>query len=237
MGLSRRRRPGFSLVELLVVIGIIVVLVSLLLPGLAGAREHGRMATCMSNLRQLTTAWNSYALNHEGQMVSSLTAQNSWVLSGNAVTSVSKGDLYPYVPDVNVFSCPSDDAQINMRSYSINCVLNGENWGHAPFRQLGQITDPADTFVFIEEYDPRGYNIGSFALQKTGDQWVDFPAHRHGNRWRGGNTFGNGSCLSFVDGHVEFWRWDDPRTLQLNGFYNNTPNNPDLKRLQSVAGY
>ena len=52
---------GFTLVELLVVIGIIAVLVALLFPMLNRSREHSRRAVCLSNLRQLGLAFNLYA--------------------------------------------------------------------------------------------------------------------------------------------------------------------------------
>ena len=59
------RPRAFTLVELLVVIGIIAALTAILLPALSAARETARRAVCLSNLRQLTAAWLMYAQEHK----------------------------------------------------------------------------------------------------------------------------------------------------------------------------
>lgn len=59
-GLSSCPR-GFTLIELLVTIAVIALLISILLPALAGARGTARTAVCLSNQRQLVTAWTLYA--------------------------------------------------------------------------------------------------------------------------------------------------------------------------------
>src|SRR5687767_3876918 len=56
-----RLRRGVTLVELLVVIGIVVLVIALVLPTLARARESSRRVSCLSNVRQLTTAALAYA--------------------------------------------------------------------------------------------------------------------------------------------------------------------------------
>jgi prepilin-type N-terminal cleavage/methylation domain-containing protein/prepilin-type processing-associated H-X9-DG protein len=63
------RRRGFSLIELLVVIGIIAILLGLLLPSLSLAWAHARLVNCQSNLRQVGQALIMYANENNGWLI------------------------------------------------------------------------------------------------------------------------------------------------------------------------
>jgi prepilin-type N-terminal cleavage/methylation domain-containing protein/prepilin-type processing-associated H-X9-DG protein len=64
---SRTRIHGFTLVELLVVIGIIALLVGILMPALNKARESARQVQCLSNVRQIVMAFVTYGNSNKGE--------------------------------------------------------------------------------------------------------------------------------------------------------------------------
>ena len=80
------RSAAFTLVELLVVISIISMLMAILMPALSNARQSGHRVVCMSNIRQLSLAWDFFANDHNGQLVSPepwlVTPENRWVCDG-----------------------------------------------------------------------------------------------------------------------------------------------------------
>ncbi|MHC4325921.1 MAG: type II secretion system protein [Planctomycetota bacterium] len=121
-----RKAKGFTLIELLVVIAVIALLMAILVPVLRSARERAHRTVCMSNLRQLTFAWVTYADQHDGKIVSGLAffMGVSRRVSGNrevegwmgqafqypenrsaVIKNPDKGALWPYLRDIDVYRC------------------------------------------------------------------------------------------------------------------------------------
>ena len=233
MSVHRRSRRGFTLVELLVVIGIIALLVSILLPALNKAREDAKRVRCLSNQRQLVMAYQMYYTENKGRLTSSNTPAFappdslhwwSWAAAGNSLDCLSNGKLWPYVKAYEVYKCPNDRVMYT-HTYSINGHLAGE--GPNPIYTQGAIQKAYATFVFIEELDPRGYEINSFMVNRyPGNSWTDVPSNMHINA----------GIISFADGHAQIWPFSDPRTYTNPQIGMNTPNDPDLRQIQAWVG-
>jgi prepilin-type N-terminal cleavage/methylation domain-containing protein len=102
---------GFTLVELLVVIGIIAVLISILLPSLSKARAQAQVIQCLSNVRQLSLAVNVYATDNRGflpRYSSSATPSTPNDGAPQAWTYNWTGLIFKYLNNnPKVFQCPA----------------------------------------------------------------------------------------------------------------------------------
>jgi prepilin-type N-terminal cleavage/methylation domain-containing protein len=108
------RQNAFTLVELLVVIGIIALLIAILLPALSRARENAKNAQCLSNLRQLGMVYQFYANDYKDQIPIGYVDGSPWTgyyICQSASTYPLMGCLFQgnYLTSPQAFYCPSQN--------------------------------------------------------------------------------------------------------------------------------
>ena len=225
-------RRGFSLIEILVALGILAILLAILLPTLSRARESARRVSCQSNIRQLAQAWMLYNVDSRGGLCSADDgAYNGWVKGGNTENAMRNGALFKYLDSATVYRCSSNPDRSNLRTYSMNDHLNGhylDQFRKIPrLRELAEISRASETMLFIEEFDPRGYNVNGCALDNKPDAWIDIPATWHYD----------GLNIAFADGHAEQWTWSDPRTAKMTKFHEVHAGSKDQARMRAAMGF
>jgi prepilin-type N-terminal cleavage/methylation domain-containing protein len=157
---ARRGAGGFTLVELLVVIGIIAILISLLLPSLQKARESANRTACLSNMRQLGICLLEYSVRNRDRVPLGFTGptnfkQKQWNyiarhVSGGVANSMVLGMLVEanLIQDPRAFYCPSEtnpqwqyDTDIN--PWPVPWTNVSGNFGQQ-YTRLGYGTRPSD---------------------------------------------------------------------------------------------
>lgn len=129
----RRTTRAFTLVELLVVIGIIAVLIGILLPAISGAKAQSNAVKCQSNIRQLVTALINYSVEYKGKFPPNIQNQlgpNGIIISGKFNYWYDEDRLGKYLPKAQIepvtrsvsgpiMVCPSTELNV-ARAYSMN---------------------------------------------------------------------------------------------------------------------
>ena len=103
MVMGYRRKKGFTLAELLVVMAIIAILAAFLTPAVRGARERARRTACANNLRQIGIALHLWAGDNSERFIRATDMTGETNVSGLLGLLVSD-----YIDDVSTFDCPSD---------------------------------------------------------------------------------------------------------------------------------
>lgn len=217
-------RTAFTLVELLVVIGIIALLVSILLPSLSRAKETANRVKCLANLRTIGQAFAMYNNNNKGRFP--LPAVNKhaedWIY-WEADRNFSDGPLMTYLgkqTSKTLFQCPSDDPNARRAgttyrfSYSANYLilrLPADGWlnlyapeSNAPLR-VTEIVNPSQKIVLIDEANDT-VDDGCWAWMKDKGQGFNILSARHARKSELSKdpTSGRGNC-TFADGHADYF--------------------------------
>ncbi|MDB5356223.1 MAG: prepilin-type cleavage/methylation protein [Phycisphaerales bacterium] len=154
---SRLKRGAFTLVELLVVIGIIALLISILLPALQRVREHANQIKCASNMRQIYQSLAMYAGEHQNYLpvpplIPEVGLAFDWYaypMVDLAVIDYQNGSLWPYLSrDTGtreaIFNCPSDseDRRLVSTGNGSNRQVIRRNFSYSFNAQMRRLTDP-----------------------------------------------------------------------------------------------
>jgi prepilin-type N-terminal cleavage/methylation domain-containing protein len=132
------------------------------------------------------------------------------------VAGMIKGPLYKYSPAVGAAHCPGDLRTKLLKpgrgwaydSYSLaDSMDGGPGWNSGAgqyYTTAAQIQSPSDAMVFLEESDPRDYNLGTWAFNINPPGWVDGFAVFHGIV----------TTFCFADDHVESHKWVEATTIK-----------------------
>jgi type II secretory pathway pseudopilin PulG len=195
MARSGRRRPSpiaFTLVELLVVLGIIALLLALLLPAVSRAREQAKSVQCKSNLRQVYIELQIYSLRWSGWMFPpelgvrpELPREQRWPAQV----------FDPPVWNPPIMLCPSDIDPVEEHSY----VLNNHLRANLPkFSDQMHGRPDSELVLMGEKVSSEGdyyMELLGTSAQKVSDFFRIVERYRHGVKL--------GSNYLYKDGHVD----------------------------------
>ena len=205
-------RRAFTLIELLVVIAIIALLVSILVPTLQRAKDTAESVVCSTIMKGIATGMTFYLEDHRQRFPGWSFAPFYGLMLDERIGPESavcpSGEATPAdFPSVRYLWGGSN------RSYSGNAYICYCGW-----EIVEDVTEPCETLLIVEENEE---SIDNEHFSVRANLWWNMIAERHLH----------GANMLFVDMHLEYWPWEDPRTGVFTGYNIREADNPDLDRI------
>lgn len=206
---------GFTVVELLVAIGIITILIAILLPAVLRARENANRIACLGNLRQIAMGFVQYTNENRDYFPfnaqAAIPRPEDWI-HWQPDRKLRESSLAKYLGQAGpaLFRCWSDNIDRRVRvippvpyrySYSFNAMLASNVFVPSP--KYAKVGDAGQKVMLIEE-DDNTCDDGNWNCLSVGSAAEEFLSTRHEGRGSGAGTRNRArGNVAFVDGHGE----------------------------------